>query len=116
MKKILCLVFIGLVSLNSHAKKEMTKNDAIEEICGATSDYAKSVMDSRQNGVSVKESIENINRKMPQGPIQDYYKAIAYKAYSQTKWESKENKDNASVEFSNEIYLSCVEAFNKELQ
>lgn len=115
MKKILILIPLLFSSLSIYAKEEMTKNDAIEEMCGATADYAKSVMDSRQNGVSLKESIANINAKIPKGSIQEYYKAIAYEAYSQKKWESAEYKNNASVEFSNEILLSCTKTLEKGL-
>ena len=115
MKKILILIPLFFANLGVCAKEDMTKNDVIEEVCGATADYAKSVMDSRQNDVSLKESIANINAKIPKGSIQDYYKAIAYEAYSQKKWESDEYKNNASVEFGNRTYLSCIKSFEKEL-
>lgn len=98
------------------AKEQMTKEEAIEEICGATANYAKSVMSSRQNGVSITESISNLNKTLPPGSQRDFHKAIAMEAYKETKWVTEENKMNAISEFSNKIYLTCSDSFLNELR
>lgn len=115
MEKIILIGILLSISCNIFAKDKMTKSDAIEGICGATAKYAEAVMDSRQNGMKITESIANINKTLKVGAMKDFYKTIAYEAYKEPKWSTKENQDNAATEFSNKMYLTCAKVFEKEL-
>lgn len=116
MKKIILIGILLSISCNIFAKKEMTKGDAIDEVCGNVGEYAESVMRSRQLGENIVNSINVLTKatKMAE-PIKQYYKNIVYEAYKEPKWSTKENQDNAVTEFSNKMYLICAEAFQKEL-
>ena len=116
MKKILIAGVLLAASCGVLAKDKMTKDDAIEEICGGTAGYAEAVMRSRQNGVKLTDSINNINKNLKSSAIRDYYKAIAHEAYREPKWSTRENQENAVVEFSNKMYLACATAFQEELK
>ena len=115
MEKIILIGILLSISCNIFAKDKMTKSDAIEEICTATAGYAEAVMNSRQNGVKITESIANVNKALKVGATRDYHKAIAYEAYKEPKWSTKENQENAATEISNKMYLICAKAFEKEL-
>lgn len=115
MKKIFLVGVLLSISCNIFAEDKMTKSDAIEGICSATAKYAEAVMTGRQNGMKITESIANINKTLKAGPMKDYYKAIAYEAYEEPKWSTKENQENAVTEFSNKTYLTCAKVFEKEL-
>lgn len=115
MKKIILLIAFLTISCNSFSKTEMTKDSAIEGICGEMNDYAQSVMRSRQLGNSIVNNIKAVNNANMPKHIADYRKSIIYEAYKEPKFSTKENQDNAVNEFGNTVYLSCVQAFQKQL-
>lgn len=97
------------------AKEEMTKNGAIEKICGESAEYAKVVMKGRQIGLPIIDAIKIVN-KIESIAVRDYYKSIVYDAYKEPKWSTEEYKINAEIEFSNEVYLTCVNTFQETLK
>ncbi|MGE8598241.1 hypothetical protein ACPF64_13815 [Acinetobacter sp. KB005] len=116
MFRIFIILCTALVSVNVYAEKKMTKNDAIDVICGGIGEYAKSVMTSRQLGENIANNIAVLNKqKNMEEPIKSYHREIIYEAYREPKWSTKENQDNAITEFSNKMYMTCADAFQKEL-
>lgn len=113
MKKILILAaLVGLFSISVYAEKKPTKDEAIDSLCDSMQSYAQSVMRNRQLGGTAAESIRVINQKKSTPALDNYMKAIVYDAYSEPKWETEANKENAIIEFGNNSYMQCVRALH----
>lgn len=113
MKKLLLIGLMVGFSISVHAEKKITKDQAIDSICDSMQGYAQSVMRNRQNGGTAAESIKLINQSKKAEPISNYMKAVVYDAYSEPKWASESNKDEAITEFGNKTYMQCIRAFHK---
>jgi len=110
MKKL--ILFYGLFIIFSHstyAKEEITKDNFIEVICGESSDYALQVMHKRQTGVTITEALNEVNRISMPGPRRTFFKSIVYNAYKGPRVIDEKQRSTIESEFSNEVYLSCVE-------
>ncbi|WP_298146323.1 hypothetical protein [uncultured Acinetobacter sp.] len=116
MKNKKLLVLIPIITLSTFTHGKMTKDNAIEEICGSISEYSESVMQSRQLGGKMVDSIKLINQSGAAEPIKNFHKSIVFEAYKEPKWATEKNQKNAVTEFSNKMYLVCNESFRNELK
>lgn len=116
MKNKKLLVLIPIITLSTFTHGKMTKDDAIEEICGSIAKYSESVMQSRQLGGKMVDSIDVINKSGVDDAIKNYHKSIVFEAYKEPKWATEKNQKNAVTEFSNKMYIVCSESFRSELQ
>lgn len=107
-----CLIFI-LFSNNIYAENKITRQEAVESLCDSMQGYAQSVMRNRQNGGTASESIRVINQAEGTAAIDNYMKAIVHNAYSEPRWESERNKNNAIIDFGNKIYIQCIRIHQK---
>ena len=111
MKKILILGFVVGMGTSPFA----FCNDSIhekqhEENCKTLSAFAFMAMGARQNGTPLSSSIDIANG-IPDKNERDIAKKIVLDAYDQSKYSSKEYKENSRVEFSSKYMLACMKMY-----
>jgi hypothetical protein len=96
VKKIFVCVAIVFAVTVSNAKAN--------ELCEAQSNLASTIMDARQNGMPMLDMMKAV------GPDAPLAKILVRAAYDSPRYHSEEMRTYATTEFSNEVYLMCVEA------
>lgn len=112
---IFFLMFSNLAFAQSVKKDSITKEKAIDGICGEAAMIAESTMGARQNGVPITTSLKNLNESFNDGSKKNFFKAIIIDAYKEPLWQTEQNKRNAVTEYSNKTYLICNDVFSKTL-
>ena len=114
MEKIIFCSLL-LVSMNPLAKEIKTKEQAIENICGDASVYAKQVMNGRQVGVMISDALKIANESnMPDEKLK-FYKSIIYNAYKEPKVIDEALQVSIENEYSNSVYMTCSDAMMRNL-
>lgn len=92
---------IIIFSTSVQAQRSHWTNEEVEAVCGSTSKTAGLIMKGRQYDFALKRMMELATS--------EEFKTITILAYKQKKWATKENKEAAIVDFSNDIYMICLE-------
>ncbi|MCR4532453.1 hypothetical protein [Acinetobacter venetianus] len=120
MKKIILFCSLSITLFNTvYAEEETVKGDldsVIEMICSDSADYAKQVMHDRQTGVTIVDSLKELNKNgVPDSPRNKFFKSIVYDVYKAPKIFDIEQQKAIESEYSNKVYMTCYESFSKEL-
>lgn len=92
--KVLILA-VALLSTAAIAQAE-------EDNCLIIEDYARTVMDARQGGISLKDVMGTTNEHDKLGP------QIIIAAYNKPHYMTERIKDKTINDFANDIYLECL--------
>ena len=102
MKEILMGLFvITTLSLSTIESKAIYESQY--QVCAATANVAKAIMNLRQLDTDVVKMMNNAEDDLNRSMIID--------AYSQPYYYSQEVKDRAIADFSTKYYLMCLEGF-----
>lgn len=115
MNRIILLGVILFVFSNVFANDEMTKEKAIESICGDAGEYAKLIMHGRQVGVTIADAMKIANKSGMPEPKSTFFKSIIYNAYKEPMVYDGALQVIAESEYSNKVYMTCHEAMVKTL-
>ena len=96
MKKLLLAVAL----LTATSAQALTHKE-----CTSIGGLAKSVMDSRQSGVTISELL---SLEFP-SETADLVKAMAIDAYKEPHYSTEAYKNTSIVDFENEWYILCIE-------
>lgn len=115
MNKLIVGLSVGLIlSLNASAKPLSTKTTR-SDMCVSVSEFAKSIMERRQNGESITDIIGILDKaRSEHSTPETIYNAannIILKAFDKPLYSSDEYKQKAIIEFSNQTYISCMKDF-----
>lgn len=101
MKKLILAATLAVASLSANASDK-------DEYCGLIYEYAETIMNARQNGLSMpkmRQIVKNTNDKQLIG-IGD---SLVDWAYSETKYHSDEMQKYATNRFAERAYYGCKE-------
>lgn len=107
MKKVIVISFLVLLANLSHAEDKDSKFQA----CDTASTLAKSIMGARQKGAEMKWVIGKIKDK--DSPLGKLAISLTEEAYSEPRFNTESNQQQAVTDFENEIYLACLKQFKK---
>jgi hypothetical protein len=94
MTKILLFVFIAVTSIPSYA-------DDFRDLCNKLNETAQSIMEDRQEGVSMKKLMEIAKGNK-------LIENIIIAAYDRPRYYTKEMQIKSVEDFRDEIYLYCI--------
>ena len=100
MKKLLFSICLAIASSGVLAEESETV-----DACTFASKFAESVMGARQRGANIREVMDIL----PNGPTSKFMKGVVIEAYKKTRYHSESNQKRAITDFSNSIYLVCLE-------
>jgi len=104
----------GALALTFLTQPVLGQSKEAMESCGGYADTAKMFMERRQSGESMRAMMEVADGL---GGFEEVAKALVIKAYEEPRYHTEENKKRAAVDFSNDVYLSCITALKaKESQ
>lgn len=95
MKKIAVILF-ALVSTNALANPK----------CDIVLDFAISIMESRQLGISAPDMMQAASEAKVAG---DLMRALTIDAYKQSRYDSESIQDSVVEEFGYKHYLNCLQ-------
>lgn len=102
------MVVATLLTLSSCTVAANT--DQVIERCSSQATVAANIMQARQNGVPITRILE-INKEYPDAKsLLDFF---AMEAYKVPRYSTPENQQQSIVEFSNTIFMLCMNYFNK---
>ena len=105
MKKLILAATLT-ISTASNAKVSN-----VEEYCSSMYDLAETIMDARQNGMTMKKSKEIIVTTVSDDKnLVEIAKSLVNWAYSKPMYNSEEFKQNETNKFAEEAYYSCKDA------
>lgn len=99
MKKLIVCALIGFAG----------SAIAADSSCDAYSETARSIMDGRQNGVTIKQSMAIANAA-PNSELKEFVRSIVILAYEQPAYSTEPTKRKAIDEFGNKFSLECEKA------
>jgi hypothetical protein len=73
-----------------------------EDNCLIIESYARTVMDARQGGISLKDAMATTEKGDKLGP------RIIISAYSKTRYRTEKFKQRAINNFADSVYLECL--------
>ncbi|EJY5652760.1 hypothetical protein OGN88_002962 [Vibrio cholerae] len=107
--KTIIMSMVILFSFSSFANQEDKKLENSEvseetffEYCNSISELGKIIMNSRQRNIPLSKILELSGDELS--------KSIAIAAYKKPFYNVEENKNNAAIEFSNDILIECIES------
>jgi len=107
MKKLILAAALTVASFSSNAKVSN-----VEEYCGSMYELAETIMDARQNGMTMKKSKEIIVTTVSDDKnLVEIAKSIVDWAYSEPKYHSEEMQKYATNKFAERAYYGCKEVF-----
>lgn len=109
MKKILIVGVIGLgLSLGGCGKNSNSESD--ESVCRDVMFVAESVMDAKQNGLSLSKALEKNDElnKVDHPAVHQLGEAIIRDAYTEKKYYTPELKLDQKNEFAAKYYEDCM--------
>jgi hypothetical protein len=93
------------------ASKSQQQQDLIN-ICKNMGEYARTVMEGRQNGVPMSKLIDlAASSDDSTGPTM---RQIIIEAYDHPRMSVEANKATAAVDFENKVYLECIKVMLKK--
>ena len=106
MKKLILAAALTVASFSSNAKVSN-----IDEYCNSMYDLAETIMNARQNGMTMKKSKEIIVTTVSDDKnLVEIAKSLVNWAYSKPMYNSEEFKQNETNKFAEEAYYSCKDA------
>lgn len=92
---------------NSEGSKHKYSEEEWLSICKSTAGGAKSIMTSRQRGVSMVDMMDKVVG--PADPaIKEIIKAFVIDAYNKPRYDTPEVQQKEILDFENAAYLTCV--------
>ena len=79
--------------------------------CDQMADIAHEVMTDRQNGRSMRDTMNDIREQYDSGFTNELAEAIVRDAYNNTRYDDSERQQRAVEEFENQVYGECVQYF-----
>lgn len=106
--KVLLAVTTAL--LGCSAPVAAKDNPYVKQYCSGVSDIAALVMIQRQTGVHIKEVMKSDSKydTKEDKEVAKLVEAIALDAYSVPLYNTEQYKRQAVVQFSNEVFVSCM--------
>jgi len=109
LKKLYASIVVSFLLLLSSCSV-VAANDEIIQRCTSQATIAANIMEARQNGAAIVRIFE-VNKQFPEvKPLLDFFTTEAYK---QPLYSSDTAKQQAIVEFSNTIFMTCMQHFDK---
>ena len=80
---------------------------AADNICGSLESYARTVMEKRQQNVSVKDMMEAVSEG-DNKELKDVLITVIKMAYEEPAYSGEEYQQKTVNEFANKVYLMCM--------
>jgi len=100
-KKIILIMAVIMLASTAYAVEK-------SEFAKQMSSMAQSIMEFRQRGVSITESMEIVD-KIENEVLQEILKKYVVEAYKTPMFSTERHKKEAITEFGNKIYLRVLE-------
>lgn len=105
MKKLILAATLSVSSICANASNHASDR---EEYCKSIYDLSEIIMKARQNGVSMKRSIEIVSTTYNNDKLSiELAKSVVEWAYSKPMYQTDVFKRNAINEFAEKAYYSC---------
>ncbi len=109
MKRLILVVLSGAV-LAGCDKSDIGQASVDSKDCAVFAALAHNIMDGRQKGVSMKESMEISERSKLPDNLKAVVKSIVISAYERPRYSTEQMKAREVTEFENGYYLACSKA------
>lgn len=109
MKRLILLALSGLV-LAGCDKSEIAQVSSDSKNCDVFATLAHNIMDGRQSGLSMKESMDIAERSNLPDSLKEAVKSIVISAYERPRFSTEQMKAREVSEFENRYYLVCAKA------
>lgn len=88
-----------------------TKQEEWQAICKALARTGAKIMEGRQRGMPMIESMEIAGAKP--GPISDFAKTLVLEAYKKPRYQTKAMQVQEIQDFEDEVFRGCLQASSK---